>query len=48
MGPIAVVYPDGTWYHSVTVEVMDRIIEDHLLGGREVSEYVFARSGEVS
>ena len=47
MGPIAVVYPDGIWYHSVTIEVMDRIIDEHLVGGRPVSEYVFARSGSA-
>ena len=41
-GPIAVVYPDGTWYHSVTKEVADRIVDEHLLGGIPVAEYVFA------
>ena len=42
-GPIAVVYPDGVWYHSVTVPVMERILVEHVLGGRPVEEYVFAR-----
>lgn len=42
-GPIAVVYPDGTWYRHATPEVLARIVEEHLIGGRPVEEYIFAR-----
>jgi (2Fe-2S) ferredoxin len=43
-GPICVVYPEGAWYRGASVENVERIIREHLIGGRVVDDLCFARN----
>jgi (2Fe-2S) ferredoxin len=43
-GPIAVVYPEGTWYHSMTADRIPLLVQQHLIEGQPLTEFVFAEN----
>jgi (2Fe-2S) ferredoxin len=43
-GPTMVVYPEGTWYHGMTADHIPRLVEEHLVQGRPIAEWIFAKN----
>jgi (2Fe-2S) ferredoxin len=43
-GPWLVVYPEGTWYGAMTPKRFERILQEHLIGGTPVEEWIVARN----
>jgi (2Fe-2S) ferredoxin len=41
-GPTMVVYPEGTWYSGMTADRIERLVQEHLVEGRPITEWIFA------
>jgi len=41
-GPAMVVYPEGTWYKEMTPDKIERFVQEHLIGGKPIEEWIFA------
>ena len=48
-GPTMLVYPEGTWYHGMSADRIPRFVQEHLVEGRPIEAWIFARNpiGEV-
>ncbi|MBY0456536.1 MAG: hypothetical protein K2V38_04310 [Gemmataceae bacterium] len=43
-GPVMVVYPEGTWYGGMTADRIPRLVQEHLIDGKPIEEWIFARN----